>query len=143
MGDFFGRLGPDKKIFFDFFLVPTSAPILGPPPLCTLFWTPFGTRFGPVLDTLDHFGPFWAHFGPFWSLWVTIEAIHRSQMASRASNESENVQKSAQNGSKMAQTWPHRAILGHFGRFGGFFRPFGALRRHFRPICCRRDQPRA
>ena len=82
MGDFFGRLGPEKKYFSTFFLVPTSGgPILGPPldPL----WDPFWTHFGPILDTLD---PFWTildHFGPFWSLWVTTEAINRSQMASR------------------------------------------------------------
>ena len=43
MGDFFGRLEPEKKIFFDFFLVPPSGGPIG----------------GPILD------PFWTHFGPF------------------------------------------------------------------------------
>ena len=60
--------GAREKIFFDFFLVPTSGgPILGPP---------FGPLFDPILDTLD----------PFWTILVTlgdIEAINRSQMASR------------------------------------------------------------
>ena len=68
MGDFFGRLGPDKKIFFDFFLVPTSGgPILGLPfgPLFDPFWT----RFGPILDTLD---PFWTIFDPVWTILVTL-----------------------------------------------------------------------
>ena len=38
-----------------------------------------------------------------------------------ASNESENVQKSAQNGSKMAQKWPRRAL------YGTQARPFEAI----------------
>ena len=77
MGDFFGRLGPDKKYFSTFFwFQPLGDPFWDP--LLDPFWTPFG----PILDTLDHFGPFWTHFGPFWSLWVTLEAINRSQMAS-------------------------------------------------------------
>ena len=48
-----------------------------------------------------------------------------------ASNESENVQKSAQNGSKMAQKWPRRGPLGPkagpFGAIMGVFRSFGLL----------------
>ena len=48
--------GAREKIFFDFFLVPTSG----------------GPIFGPLLDPfLD---PFWVKTSPVWSLWVTIEA---------------------------------------------------------------------
>ena len=62
MGDFFGRLGPEKEYFSTFFLVPTSGgPILGPP---------FGALFDPLWD------PFWTHFGPildpFWTILVTL-----------------------------------------------------------------------
>ena len=68
--------GAREKIFFDFFLVPTSGgPILGPPfgpllgpllgpvlgPVLDPFWTHFG-HFGPILD---HFGPILDHFGHF------------------------------------------------------------------------------
>ena len=60
MGDFFGRLVPEKKYFSTFFLVPTSGgPILGP--VLDPFWTHFG-HFGPILD---HFGPILDHFGHF------------------------------------------------------------------------------
>ena len=70
MGDFFGRL--EKKYFSTFLWFRPLGDPFWDPPLDPLL-TPFGT----------HFGPFWTHFGPFWSLWVTIEAINRSQMASR------------------------------------------------------------
>jgi len=57
MGDFFGRLGPDKKYFSIFFLVPTSGgPIFGP-------------LLGPVLDP---FWTLWTHFGLFWTILVTL-----------------------------------------------------------------------
>ena len=78
MGDFFGRLhaphGAREKIFFDFFFwfQPLGDPFWDPPPV--------GPRLDPVWD------PFWTILGPFWtiwSLWVTKEAINRSQMASR------------------------------------------------------------
>ena len=72
MGDFLGDDQGQIKNHFDFF-----------------FWfQPLGDPFGdPLLD------PFWTHFGPIWtkkrvkvstvwSLWVTKEAITRSQMAS-------------------------------------------------------------
>ena len=41
MGDFFGRLGPEKKYFSTFF---------GPDLWGTHFGTPFWTRCGPILD---------------------------------------------------------------------------------------------
>ena len=72
MGDFFGRLGPEKKKIDFFFGSDLWGTHFGTP-----FWTPFGPLLGPILE------PFWTHFGPFWSLWTTIEAINRSQMASR------------------------------------------------------------
>ena len=69
-GWLFWSTGAREKTFFDFFWFrPLGDPFWTP------FWTPFGSRFGPILDPLDH-------FVPFWSLWVTLEAINRSQMAS-------------------------------------------------------------
>ena len=95
-------------------------PILEPP-FGTPFWTHFGTHFGSILDQN------WVKNSTVWSLWVTIEAVNRSQMASGASNESENVQKSAQNGFKMGQNgskWPTGPFLGHFGPILGVFWAF-------------------
>ena len=50
MGDFFGRLGPDKKKFRFFF---------GSDLWRTHFGTPFWTPFGPILD-------------PFWTILATL-----------------------------------------------------------------------
>ena len=85
-GDFFGLLGPEKKYFSTFFWFrPLGDPFWDP--LLDPFLTPFVTHFGPIFGPiLDPFWTLWTHFGPFWlfwSLWVTIEAINRSQMASR------------------------------------------------------------
>ena len=89
----------------------------------TPFWDPlldpFLTPFWPVLDPFwtlwTYFGPFWTHFGSFWSLWVTIEAINRSQMASRYLKWVWKCQKSAQNGSKMAQNGPKGSKMAQKG----------------------------
>ena len=57
MGDFFGRVGPEKKYFSTFFWFrPLGDPFWDPP------LDPFLTRFGPILDTLD----------PFWTILVTL-----------------------------------------------------------------------
>ena len=99
MGYFFGRLGPEKKYFSTFFWGPPSGvPILDP------FWTKI-----------------WVKASTVSSLWVTIEAYLGLKWLLGASNESENVRKSAQNGSKMASKWPHRAIWGPFWAFFGRF----------------------
>ena len=83
MGDFFGRLGPEKKYFSTFvWFRPLRDPFWDPllNPFFDPFGDPFWTHFGPILDP---FWTLWTHFGPFWTFWVTIEAINRSQMASR------------------------------------------------------------
>ena len=73
MGDFFGRLGPEKKYFATFFF---GSALWG-----THFGTHFWTHFGPILDPF--LTKFWVKTSTVWSLWVNIEAINRSQMASR------------------------------------------------------------
>ena len=72
MGDFFGRLGSEKKYFSTFFWFrPLGDPFWDPPldPLWDPLWDPFWTHFGPILDTLD---PFWTILDPFWTILVTL-----------------------------------------------------------------------